>query len=100
MKQINSLITEKLIQFANGLIDQEKAKADEILCLTFTLLIADDVISTVVFKPGVVWNAVSVVRRQILATGSMDMEFDSDRLPAGLVDNLDFDPVIRRRDAL
>ena len=26
MKQINSLITEKLIQFANGLIDQEKAR--------------------------------------------------------------------------
>jgi len=26
MKQINSLITEKLIQFTNGLIDQEKAR--------------------------------------------------------------------------
>ena len=26
MKQINSLVTEKLIQFANGLIDQEKAR--------------------------------------------------------------------------
>ncbi len=26
MKQINSLIAEKLIQFANGLIDQEKAR--------------------------------------------------------------------------
>ena len=26
MKQINSLVTEKLIQFTNGLIDQEKAR--------------------------------------------------------------------------
>ena len=26
MKQIKSLITEKLIQFTNGLIDQEKAR--------------------------------------------------------------------------
>ena len=26
MKQINSLVTEKLIQFANGLIDQERAR--------------------------------------------------------------------------